>query len=740
MRAIAVGTLIALLAGVNACGPAVQTGPKSPGANGTTAPVHPVAVSDADFAASTYQVLISGERNPKRTDLLVGVVQRQLERAKQRFDSGHAKAGLAALTGALYLVRTGELHAEMFEHASDALSDGAREVARVGNEGRAFALYKTLERVLPPGPQRKDVEGHLAALAKWDRIAAGSGPMQAAGSRQRTAIERALFAPSKPTMDAAHKATVAWVQKALSFNAADVPIRSNFDREEAIEAYHAIRAGGAALVALYLRNGDAAGALDAVDKADLSRVVPPGLSDRLQRAAEDDDPAAWTDLYHLFQSAVASERPETGLDADLARAAAWGSALELYRSQPGSPQAAMALAGLMLHYGMAEAAPLVLAGALGSKPSANDLGSAMALVLQAMIAEDDIGQHAAVRRAFAAARPILRLAESKQMVGRVRPSAARLHYVMGALETQAGALAQARPELEASVKEQPSVGCYKLLAAIDRQRGSTDQALESLKQVIQLAAKTGDRADEADAWLSTFEIERDKGQSAKARSALATALVRALDARKLAHSLADQAVAERLLARILDLYGNTRAARHATERAYEASRSNRSQLAATILDAARRALLRDDLGSGRKAVQKAVDASLDDEDLVYAALWLKLLEEKLKVSEDGTVEQAFDAIDESSYWPTRLRDWARGRLDDKGLLAAAKNPVQQTEAKFYVAMQQQVSGDSAAALPRLEEVAKSPAIELVEVAIARDVVSKHRGSLGLQLPSGVQLP
>ena len=559
MRAIAVGTLIALLAGVNACGPAVQTGPKSPGANGTTAPVHPVAVSDADFAASTYQVLISGERNPKRTDLLVGVVQRQLERAKQRFDSGHAKAGLAALTGALYLVRTGELHAEMFEHASDALSDGAREVARVGNEGRAFALYKTLERVLPPGPQRKDVEGHLAALAKWDRIAAGSGPMQAAGSRQRTAIERALFAPSKPTMDAARKATVAWVQKALSFNAADVPIRSNFDREEAIEAYHAIRAGGAALVALYLRNGDAAGALDAVDKADLSRVVPPGLSDRLQRAAEDDDPAAWTDLYHLFQSAVASERPETGLDADLARAAAWGSALELYRSQPGSPQAAMALAGLMLHYGMAEAAPLVLAGALGSKPSANDLGSAMALVLQAMIAEDDIGQHAAVRRAFAAARPILRLAESKQMVGRVRPSAARLHYVMGALETQAGALAQARPELEASVKEQPSVGCYKLLAAIDRQRGSTDQALESLKQVIQLAAKTGDRADEADAWLSTFEIERDKGQSAKARSALATALVRALDARKLAHSLADQAVAERLLARILDLYGNTRA-------------------------------------------------------------------------------------------------------------------------------------------------------------------------------------
>lgn len=564
--------------------------------------------------------------------------------------------------------------------------------------------------------------------------------MQAAAATQRAAVERALFAPSKPAMDGAAKATVAWVKRALRFNAADAPIRSNFDREEAIAAYHAIRAGGAALVALHLRNGDAAGALKAVDDADLSRVVPPGLSDRLQRAAEDDDPAAWADLFHLFQSAVDSRRPETGLSEDLARAAAWGSALELYRSQPGSPQAAMAVAELMLHYGMAEAAPLVLAGALGNQPSAGDLGNAMAIVLQAVIGEDDIGQHEAARRTFAAAQPILHLAESKPMVGRVRPSAARMHYVMGALEAQAGALSRARPELEASVKEQPSIECYKLLAAIDRQQGADAKALDSLERVIQLAAGTGNRADEADAWLSTFEIEREKGHDKKARTALATALQRALDARKLAHSFADQAKAERLLASILDLYGDKRGARRATQRAYEASRSDRGQLTATILDATRRALLGGDLRAGREAVKKAVDANLDDDDLVYAALWLKLLEEKLKVSDDGTVEEAFEAIDESSYWPSRLRAWARGRIDDKALLAAARNRVQRTEAKFYTAMRHQVGGDAAAALPRLEEVAKSQAIELVEVAIARDVVAKRRGSLGLQLPTGVKIP
>lgn len=740
MRAIAVGTLIAVLAGVNACGPGVQTGARAPGANGRSAPVHPVAVSDNDFAASTYQILISGEHTAKRTNLLVGVVQRQLARAEQRFDSGHAAAGLAALTGALYLVRTGELHPEMFQHASGALSDGAREVARVGNEGRAYALYKMLEKILPPGPARKDVEGHLAALASWNKMSEGSGPMQAAGAEQRAAMERALFDPTKSAMDDARKSTVAWVKRALSFNAADIPIRSSFDREEAIEAYHAIRAGGAALVALYLRDGDPAKALKAINDADLSRVVPPGLTDRLQRAAENDDPAAWADLYHLFESAVGTERPETGLDADLARAAAWGSALELYRSQPGSPQAAVALSGLLLHYGMAEAAPLVLAGALGSKPSAGDLSSAMAVVLQGIVSEDNIGQHAAARRVFKAAQPILRLAEEKQMVGQVRPSAARLHYVMGALEAEAGDLTRARPELDASVKEQPTIECYNLLAAIDRQRGSADQALASLKEVIRLAARQGRRADEAEAWLTTFEIEREKGQDAKARKALATALERALDARKLAHAFADQARAERLLARILDVYGDTRGARRATERAYEASRTSRAQLTATILDAARRALMRGDLRVGREAVRKAIDAGLADDDLVYAALWLKLLEEKLKVPDDGTVEEAFDAIHESSYWPAKLRAWAHGKIDDKGLLAAAKNRIQRTEAQFYAAMQRQVGGDSEKALPGLEQVAKSQAIDLVEVAIARDVVSKHRGTLGLQLPSGVKIP
>src|SRR5262245_6249398 len=66
-------------------------------------PIKAVAVGDADFGRSAYQLLLNGEPSPERTGLLVGVVQRQLARAAERFAAGRPAQGLAALTGALYL-------------------------------------------------------------------------------------------------------------------------------------------------------------------------------------------------------------------------------------------------------------------------------------------------------------------------------------------------------------------------------------------------------------------------------------------------------------------------------------------------------------------------------------------------------------------------------------------------------------------------------------------------------------
>lgn len=736
MRPLGMLALVLPLAlSTTACGTRTTPGPRGP--NATQGPLAVAAVSDAEFGQSAYQVLLTEEPTPERTGLLAGVVQRQLARAAHRFAGDRREAGLAALTGGLYLLRVGELRPEMLQGGSPALRAGAGEVSRLGNEGRAQALYGMLRTVLPPGKERDDVDAHLRALASWSSASTVAGPMQAAGALQRAATQRALFEPSQKALDAARDSSIAWIKKGLDFSSSEVTAGPGFDREEAIEAYRSVRAGGATLVAIYLRYGDAQGALDALDKGDLLRVVPPGLVERLERAAENDDPGAWADLYRLYAESDDEDRPETSLDAELARAAAWGTAVELFRAEPRSLRGAGPLALQLVAYGMGEVAPLVLAPALGERPSAQDLSWTLALVLRGVLGEDEIGEHVAARRTFAAAKPILDLAESSQLVGKVRPSPARLHYVMGALETRAGDLARARPHVEAAAKQEPSVEVWTMLAAIDRQRGAAKSALDALDRVVSRARKHGDALSEAEALLTQFEIFRDQRQNAEAKGALSSALSRVLAAREAARTSSDQARSERLLARVLEHYGATQDARRATERAYDASRADARQVAATLLDASRRALTLGDLVGARRVMRQALDARLDDEDLVYVALWLRLLERKPGSDSDGSADEALALIGDDSRWPAQLAAWGRGKINDDQLQRAARTRVERTEAKFYVAMSRMMSGGDGK--QALREVAGSEAIELVEVTIARDLLSRET-PLELTLPSDVTLP
>jgi cellulose synthase operon protein C len=740
MRALVVAALILIPAGTTACGGANRAGERGANAAGHQGPVKPVAVSDADFARSAYQVLLSSAPSQQRTDLLAGVVRRQLARAGSRFQNGQPQAGLSTLTGAFYLMRAGEARREMIDGSAPALMAGAAEVSRLGNEGKAQALYTMLQQILPPGKDRQDVDAHLAALARWSASTQSAGPMQAAGRLQRAATQRALYDASVPALHAAREATIAWIRRALESNIAEMPIRTSFERDEALEAYRAIRAGGASLIALYLRHGDARGALDAIDRAELTRAVPPSLRDRLERIAEDDDANAWADLYRLFDSADDADHPEASIDQDLARAATWGCAVGLYRSEPNSMRGARGLSVLLFDYGMAEVAPAVVGAALTEQPTAEDVSWGMAVVHQAVVVEDEIGDLPAARRSLDAAAPILEVARGR-FTGRVRPSAARLHFLMGTLETRAGELARARPHMDAAARAEPSVDAFTALAAIDRQRGDAKGALNSLGQVITLAKRTGDPIAEAEALLTSFEIHRDAGRAEEAKQALQAALRRTLDARQLARNGANQARAERLLARILEHYGDEQATRRALERAYEASSADVRQLAATVLDASRSALTRGDLASARDAVRRAVEARLPDEDLVYVALWLQLLEKKVNTPSDGTAEEAYAAIDEASGWPAKLRSWGRGKLSDDALLTAATSRVEKTEAMFYTAMANVVQGRREVALPKLREVAKSETIALVEVTIARDLLAQQaQPGLALSLPPNLEVP
>ena len=713
--------------------PAAKSAPTT--VNGSPIP----AIGDEAFAQSAYKVLVNGEASAERSALLVGTVRRQLQRAKARFDAGQRDAGLKALTGAFYLMRAGEFHDSALDGAEGALSSGAAEVARLGQEGYAFTLYGMLRDKLPKGPERQEVEAHLEAMARFSQATHGGGPMQSVGADLRAATQRSLIEARKAALDSASERAVQWLKRALESNAAEAPMNSNSDRDEAFEAYRALRGGGYTLIALYLRHGDARGALTAADHADLSRIIAPELRDRLERAADENDADAWADLTHFFDSAAHAADAEGLLDHTLMEAATWGAALQLFRAEPNSMRGSAPLAAQLVNYGMAEVAPLVLSPAVSKDPSAENVSFALGIVGKALVAEDALDQLPSARRTFENALTLLALAENKANLGKVSPSAARLRYVMGALETRHGELARALPLVQSAARAEPSLESLMTLSAIERQRDQ-NAALLTLGQAVELAKAANDPLAETDALNMKFEVYRDHGDAERAAQTLDAALTRAVDAQRTARSGGPTlARSERLLARILEHYDDPLAARRATERAYEASSSDPNQLTATVLDAARRALTHADLRASRRAAQRAVAANLSSEDLVYVALWLQLVEKKLNVPSDGTVEEAYAGVDENSGWPARLRAWARGKLSDQELANAARTASEKTEATFYAAMLKlQTGGDSS---KDLERVAQSPAIDLVEVTIARDLLAmRNKPAPDYKLPPGVKLP
>src|SRR5690606_6239565 len=339
------------------------------------------------------------------------------------------------------------------------------------------------------------------------------------------------------------------------------------------------------------------------------------------------------------------------------------------------------------------------------------------------------------RLVFENARPLLELAE-KPRFAQVQPRPGRIEYVIGALEARSGYLERALPHVQAAVRSFPTVPALFSLASIERQRGNAEEAVRALQAAVQLAQANGDVIAEGEAEELLYQVERDRGSSQAAAEALERALARTLSARQQQVPTENLARLERLLARILEHYGEPLAARQAGERALEASRSNARQIAASLTDMSRRALTWGDLRAAQRATSEAMAAQLPAEDLVYIALWQRLLERQLGARSDGSTEEALASLSDAHGWVEILRKWGRGQIDNGQLVSAARNPVERTEALFYVAMAQRTRQTPSGGEEQLREVAESPAVDLVEVTIARDLLAPPSPTR-LALPSDV---
>lgn len=697
-------------------------------------------IEDAQFATAARRVLGKADGSDERAKILARVAAAQLEHAASRFDRGDDEAGTRSVRGAFLLIRRGEadgaLLAKPGSAGDRALADAIRTVSALGDEGQARALLD-IRRSSAPAGDKPRVEESLRALDAWAKETRTGSAVEIAGLDERAAVGRAMIDPSPVALKAAEDAVSKWIGAAIENRLTYQQTGRRPPPREAIEATRALGSGPATLVALHLRHGDAQGALDAIERTSARRIVQPGFYAVLQEAAAATTSRPWKGLWAALEEETQGQvGGDFGIEPAAYEAARLYVALEAWRLEPKDPSVSLVLAEALAAFGMPEVSPLVLDEALAATEDPAFASAAMRLVGVAL--RDQSNDVATARRLFASSSDIIKTVEARKDKAQIRPAPTDIRDLMGSIELRGGQLDAARPLFEAVARDVPSSGAFLALAQLERQAQKPDAALGWTTKAMSEPFAAAEPLDAADAAIVAYEIHRAKGASADAERALEAALRHAMVAEKAGRAGPAKARAERTLARILDAYGDGKGATRALERAITEVAGDRKLLGATLLDAIARAVVRRDLDTARALLRRALDARVERDDLIYGALWVKLLEGTLRAKPDGTVATALDTSGEAppNSWTAKLTRWASGKLSDADLAKQAQSGSQRVEAAFYQAMSRRVAGD-ASGEAGLREVAQSAHLDLVEVQLARELLFPP---MRLEVPRNVQLP
>ncbi len=690
-------------------------------------PIVPADVSDTTFASEVHALLRDGTPSPARTSRLVGTVRRQLAHAAERFEAGHDVRAAETFHGAFALVRQGEGRADMIDAAGQkAIAAMLERTSARGDEGRTEALLRMRRASLDPtSHELVEVDEHLANLARWRAETHAKETLEGIASDADTAVARALVDTSEAASQAAVAGVERWIDGSLERL---TQIVDSGERPEASDVYAIERArqtAGVVLASLFLRHGDAEGALRRISEGPGRAVVRPTFASRIVEAADGGDAKAWRSLsIALLRREYAEPRDSFAPDEDLLTQAIFGTAVEAYRRDPTDAESATLVARLLLDLGLPEAAPLVLADAAENAPRADVVNRALTVTALALTERAEDEDVAAVRAIYGAAARLLAVATSPALRGRVSPAPADLMRIVARVEVRAGNLKEARPLLTSLAAAQPSASSFTELAQVERQLGDAEAALGSLARAASAPDASVSPLDITAGHLLAFEIHRDAGHEGPAADARDRALTTVLGARNTRAPGPFLAETERLLGRVLDTYGDRRGAARALERALTLSEGDRARLGSTMLAAIGSAFTHRDVASARAALRRGIEADAPSEDLLYGGLWVHLLEKSLAVPPDGTAQRAIEGVAGGRTWPAKLAAWANGRLSNAELDQQASSPAERVEAKFYVALAARGAGD-AMSETALREVASSPVVDLIEVQLARDLTAQE---------------
>jgi len=754
-------TLALVLAAVGLTGCGARGGVRGPALHGERGPAEN-QVSDDGFAAAVHDLLVTEPGTPERAVRLRAVESRQMTRASERFKAHAGERGLGAVNGGLYLLRAGEPVQGIFgPQGPDALKGAARELALKGDEGRARAVYD-LWSAIAPEADKPDIRAHIDALDAWTRQAVTSGgPVASAGGLERVAVHRRMLEPTKEALADAANATSDWIANAVILRDKFRKNRVQPPREEGAEAWRALETGPSVLAAIYLRDGDAAGALAAIDRAQARELLTaerPAFATALEAAAQEPSVDRCIDLLHQLRPMTGHEATRESEDfaddRDVFGAAAFGMAAECYRLDPTVPEVALTLSVGLAELGMAEATPAMLVDALRAHPDVRLASEALSLARDVIAAEEDSGDPDAARRAYRAAQPLLTLAGGAGLAGKVQPSPARIRAIMGEIELREGRIDDARTLFTQSASEEKLGGVLLSLARIEWRDGHAPAALDHLRDAVSAHDAARDPALRGEILLTISDVTHDQGDAAAARTPLTEALKGLVQSRNVPDADA-RARVERTLARVLDRFGADQPAQRALERAYAAAPGDKHQATQTIELVVGRAFVRGDLAAARDGLQHALSADLDSDDLVYFALWVRLLERQLHAPTDGSPDRVFatrgddseKASDKSSDkgadkggWISTLARFGAGKLKGDELIARASTPIQKYEALFYDAMDHRAAGDTKGGDDLLRQVVAGTGLQLSEVTLARDMLDPGKSKLGGPLPPDVSIP
>lgn len=698
-------------------------------------------VSDEAFAGAVHDLLSSPPQSKERQLRLQGVVSRQMSRAVARFKSKDGHRALASFTGAMFLVRAGELTTDVLgRDGYAALRSASADYAKSGDEGHARATYEMLFRVAPDR-EKADIKGHLDAIASWVRDTGGDSPIQIAGALEAAAVARHVLEPSTEARDDAAAKMVDFIEKSLALRASRRTRGTPISREEGIEAVRALETGTTVLAAIYVRNADLDGALKALSRDSLREVLRPELVKALEAAAEAPNAEKWFDVARMLRPPPRSamdggmdDEQDFGRDMDLLRAAAFTAASEAYRLDPTLSEPAAFIAAMLVELGMGEAAPTVLTDAVKTRKDPRLVGFALGMTMSAMERALAAEEPAGVERTFRAAAPLLSIADG---VKDASPSPAKVYGLMSEIELREGRLDDARKLATAAEQREKSGAIQLLLARLDWHDKNDRGAVARLDTALAADDVQRDPALRAEVLLLRSDVLREAGDVSGARKPLTDALRDLAKARSVVEPN-ERAHVERLIAQVLERFGADASAQKALERAIEAAPRNKRQAAATIGEMVAHAFVKGDLKAAREGLARGLAADLEDEDLVYDALWVRLLERQMKVPSAGA-DRILAQVSNTSRWSGKIAAFGAGTLTPADLARAAETPTQKTEALFYAAMDRRVSGDLKGSNEMLQQVVASPGIELMEVRLARDLLSGPRASIGGPVPE-VGLP